>query len=219
MPKPLTNDLWLATMGLAGKNGLLGWVEIYRRMRVTGGTAKGVPLRTPKVTGVRPTTDLVRNAVFNILAPLGIEAAIVADLYAGTGSLGIDALSRGAASADFVESNRSQAADIRANLITTKLQDKGNVLVMTVEKALGVLSRSYDLVLMDPPYKQEFPGELIEQLENMRLISENGLVVVGHPSRRPAPEACGGLVRWQDRRYGDSSLAFYVRGSHATIPR
>jgi 16S rRNA (guanine966-N2)-methyltransferase len=182
-------------------------------MRVTGGAAKSVPLRTPKVQGVRPTTDLVRNALFNILAPLGIEDAIVIDLYAGTGSLGIDALSRGAAHADFVESNHSQAADIRANLVVTKLQGKGSVFVMTVEKAVGILERSYDLVLMDPPYKQPFPGELIEQIETRRLLSHNGLIVVGHPSRRPAPEKCGGLVRWQDRRYGDSSLAFYVNQS------
>ncbi len=182
-------------------------------MKVAGGTAKGMPLRSPKVPGVRPTTDRVRNALFNILAPLGLEGAVVADFYAGTGSLGIEALSRGAAHADFVETHARQCADIQANLAAVRFQDRGKVWHMTAEQALKALDRSYHLVLMDPPYQQPFPAELLEALAESPLLEPDAVVVVGHPSRRPAPARCGGLVQWQDRPYGDSSLAFYRHGT------
>ena len=179
-------------------------------MRVTGGSARGVPLRSPKRPGVRPTMDRVRSALFNILAPSGIEGARVADLFAGTGSLGIEALSRAAAHADFVESDALQCADIRANLKASKLLDRAMVYHLTVEQALRVCSGPYDLVLMDPPYSHPFPLLVLEQLEAKGLLHPDAIVVVGHATRVPAPDQCGRLVRWQDRRYGDSSLAFYT---------
>ena len=89
-------------------------------MRVTGGAARGVPLQSPVAPGVRPTTDRVRSALFSILTGYGLEETVVADLYAGTGSLGIEALSRGAAHADLVEADRRQVAVIKANLTATK---------------------------------------------------------------------------------------------------
>ncbi len=178
-------------------------------MRVTGGSARGVPLRSPKRPGVRPTMDRVRSGLFSMLTPLGIEGAVVADLFAGSGSLGIEALSRDAAHAEFVEADSRQCADIQANLEAAKLQDRATVHSMRVEQALEALRGPYDLVLMDPPYSQPFPAYVVEQLEARGLLREDATVVVGHATRTSSPEQCGGLVRWEDRRYGDSSLAFY----------
>jgi 16S rRNA (guanine966-N2)-methyltransferase len=181
-------------------------------VRVTGGTARGVPLRSPTAPGVRPTTDRVRAALFSILAGYGIEDAVVADFYSGTGSLGIEALSRGAAHADFVEADRRQAEVIRANLALTKLAAKAEVLQAKVEDALprlGAAGKRYDFLLMDPPYTKPFPEGVVAKVGELGLLAEGGVAVVGHASRVEAPEVCGRMVRTQDRRYGDASLAFY----------
>jgi 16S rRNA (guanine966-N2)-methyltransferase len=179
-------------------------------VRVTGGEARGTSLQSPQAPGVRPTTDRVRSALFNILAAEGIENTTVIDLYAGTGSLGIEALSRGAAHADFVEADRRQVAVVRANLKATKTADRANVIQSTVENALARLRTRYDFILMDPPYKEPFPTAVVKKIGDLNLLAEEGLAIVGHATREKAPERCGRLVRTQDRRYGDSSLAFYA---------
>jgi 16S rRNA (guanine966-N2)-methyltransferase len=179
-------------------------------MRVVGGSARGVPLRTPKGPGVRPTMDRVRSALFSILAPLGLEDAAVADFFAGTGSLGIEALSRGAARADFVEANAQQCADIRASLRVTKLIDHATILHSTVEKALEQMDRKYGFVLMDPPYRNPFPAHVLLKLQERSLLETDAVVVVGHASRNAPPTKVDKLTLWQDRRYGDSSLAMFT---------
>lgn len=133
----------------------------------------------------------------------------MADLYAGTGSLGIEALSRGAAHADFVEADRRQVAAIRANLTTTRLSERARVHQAKVEDALPRLGKEYDFLLMDPPYTQPFPTDVVTRVAELGMLAEGGIAIVGHASRVEAPETCGRLVRMQDRRYGDASLAFY----------
>ena len=184
-------------------------------MRVTGGSARGVPLRSPQSQGVRPTTDRVRSALFSILAGYGIEDALVADMYAGTGSLGIEALSRGAAHADFVEADRRQVAVIRENLAATKLASRAKVHQAKVEDVLTQLDKRYDFILMDPPYTKPFPQSVVTAVGERGLLEDGGIAIVGHATRVEAPEVCGRLVRFQDRRYGDASLAFYEMGAEA----
>lgn len=152
----------------------------------------------------------MRSALFNILANHGLTGARVADLFAGTGSLGIEALSRGAAYAHFVEADRRQAAVIRANLQSTGFSDRAGVHVARAERAIGRLEPC-DFVLMDPPYAQPFPAGLIARIGDSGLLKSDGVLVCGHASRRTADDACGPLEKWDDRRYGDSSLAFYSR--------
>jgi 16S rRNA (guanine966-N2)-methyltransferase len=178
-------------------------------MRVAGGSARGMPLRSPSRPGVRPTMDRVKTALFNILAQEDVQGAVALDLYSGTGSLGIEALSRGAAYVDFVESDARQCADIRTSLEVTKLEMGAKVWHLSVERALPQLERRYDLVLMDPPYRDPFPAQVLERLADMRLLQSHAVVVAGHATRTPAPPRCGALAQWADRRYGDSSLAFY----------
>jgi 16S rRNA (guanine966-N2)-methyltransferase len=178
-------------------------------VRVTGGAARGRPLHSPKAPGVRPTTDRVRSALFSILAPYGIEGSVCADLYAGTGALGIEALSRGAEHVDFVEMDRRQVDVIRANLRDTGTARRAQLIASPVEQAVERLDRRYDFLLMDPPYTKPFPAMVLERIGERELLSEGGLLVCGHASRVEAPARCGRLVRVQDRRYGDASLAFY----------
>lgn len=178
-------------------------------MRVTGGSARGIRLRSPRGTGIRPTMDRVRSALFNIIAPFGMEGAFVADLFAGTGAIGIEALSRDAAYADFIESNQEHCRHILINLEEAKVKERATVHHMTVEKSIEALSHSYKFMLMDPPYSQPFPVNVIEQIASRGLLQKDGLLVVGHSSRVQSASQCSGLVRWQDRRYGDASLAFY----------
>lgn len=147
--------------------------------------------------------------MFNILASYGLEDAKVVDLYAGTGSLGIEALSRGAAHADFVEMDRRQAEVIRENLRVTKLAVRATVHHGDVRRVIEHLAGPYDFVLMDPPYTQPFPADVVERIGALELLAEEGIAVVGHSSRVEAPERLGVMAKWQDRRYGDSSLAFY----------
>ena len=159
---------------------------------------------------MRPTTDRVRSALFNILAPYGIEDALVADLFAGTGSLGIEALSRGAARSGFVEADRRQVAVIRANLQAAGFADRADVHAARAEDALDRLGRC-DFLLMDPPYTQPLPAALIARIGEAGLLRDGGILVCGHATRTPAGDRCGALAKWDDRRYGDVSLAFYSR--------
>ena len=163
---------------------------------------------SPKAPGVRPTTDRVRGALFNILARYGVEGSRVADLFAGTGSLGIEALSRGAAHSVFVEADRRQITVIRANLQTAGFTERADVLMARAEDVLGRLERC-DFLLMDPPYTQPFPAALIARIGDAALLRDGGMLVCGHATRTVAADRCGAMVKWDDRRYGDASLAFY----------
>ncbi|MBI2871706.1 MAG: 16S rRNA (guanine(966)-N(2))-methyltransferase RsmD [Chloroflexi bacterium] len=178
-------------------------------MRVAGGLARGRRLRSPRTKGVRPTTERVRSAIFSILGEERLQDAVAADLFAGTGSLGIEALSRGAARADFVEVDKGQADVIRANLAATGLSERGRIINAPAERALGLMKGPYSLVLMDPPYTQPYPAGVLERLAGSGLLQPGSVVVVGHSSRAAPGERYGDLVLEQDRRYGDCSVAFY----------
>ena len=177
-------------------------------MRVTGGIARGLNLASPKAPGVRPTTDRVRAALFNIMSRFSIENSIVADLFAGTGSLGIEALSRGAQQVDFVEEIRRQIEVIRTNLHFTGFSNFATLYHSTVETCLPRL-QPYDIMLMDPPYTQPFPNAILTSIGELGLLKNKGILVCGHSSRIEINKNYGTLECWDNRRYGDSSLAFF----------
>ena len=178
-------------------------------MRVVGGIAKGRKLGSPAVPGARPTSELVRGAIFNILGTRLVEGARIADLFAGTGSLGIEGLSRGAVWADFVEHNPLQCAVLRSNLKSTGLSDGGRVYCMRAERALQALTGPYRVVLMDPPYRLETLDPILETLARMSLIEGEGVVVVGHSKRLGLNDRYGTLSKVLSRRYGDSTVDFF----------
>ncbi len=178
-------------------------------MRVIAGALGGRSLVAPKGLATRPTSDRVREALFSALGD--VTSASVLDLYAGTGALGIEALSRGATRAVFVENARPALDALRRNLDTLGLQASTVVLASPVLRAVrGLSSRGpFDLVLVDPPYASLAEAvESIALLVDQRLVSDEARVVLEHASRDAAP-GLKGLRFERTRRYGDTSMSFY----------
>ena len=177
-------------------------------LRVIAGTLGGRRLEGPPRTGVRPTTDRVREALFEVLGGV-VEGARVLDLYAGTGAIGIEALSRGAAWCDFVESDPKAQAVIRENLTRTALLDVSKVYPVTVARALSRLRGPYDLVVADPPYEYDRAESELVQVVTGGLLAEDGILAVEHSQRKPWPQTLGGRTQLASRRYGDTRVTFY----------
>ena len=180
-------------------------------MRVVGGTAKSRRLQGTIARGARPTTERVRGAIFNILDPDSYQGKKVLDLYAGSGSLGIEALSRGAARADFVEWDRRQCEVIHSNLESTGLAGQGKVISADATRVLEALDGPYQLLLMDPPYRLQNLGEVLEKIASVPgLIDSQGIVVVGHSKHLELLSNYGPLSLESNRRYGDNVVEFYT---------
>ena len=144
-----------------------------------------------------------------------MQGARVLDLFAGTGSLGIEALSRGAAWADFVEKNRRQCQVLQDNLESTGFRDRSTALCADAGRIMGKLPGPYQLVLLDPPYKMEKLGEFMASLGTTSgLVDESGMVVVGHSRHLTLATEYGDLTLTSSRRYGDNSVDFYLRGGN-----
>jgi len=181
-------------------------------MRVIAGTARGRLLVVPRGTTTRPITDRVKETLFAILADRTADADVL-DLYAGSGAIGIEALSRGAAHCDFVEVARQAVAAIRENLQRTGLQDRGSVHQGDVARRLAhAVTRTYDLVFLDPPYEERAILAPLERL--LARLAPGALVVVKHHWRTPIP-APPGLASWRERRFGETTLTFLVANNEA----
>ena len=148
------------------------------RVRIIAGTLRGSRIDVPDRPGLRPTSDRVRETLFNWLAPY-IEGARVLDLFAGTGALGIEALSRGAGSVDFVESERDLAEALRATL--TRLRQTASVHAMTAGQFLRTPQGPYALVFLDPPFAGGFWSEVADHLETAGFLADPALVYVESP--------------------------------------
>jgi 16S rRNA (guanine(966)-N(2))-methyltransferase RsmD len=175
-------------------------------MRVIAGVARGVPLSAPRGKGTRPITDRVKETLFAILGERVMDARVV-DLYAGSGAIGIEALSRGAASATFVERSRDAVATIRANLARSGLGADAEVRSGEVLRWLASAQpeRQYDLAFLDPPYEERAILAPLERLEP--LLASAAVVVVKHFWRTEVPSV-EGLRPWRTRRFGETALTF-----------
>lgn len=181
-------------------------------MRVIAGTAKGVRLESPKDRRIRPTLDRVRESLFNILAPR-IPGARFLDLFAGTGAIGIEALSRGAAFCGFIDTARAARAVIEQNLALANVGEQGSILACTLPQGLAELSESYDVVFADPPYEFDQHEELLAGLAGVGLLLAGGCVIVEHEVSRALEERVGVFKRYRLSRYGRVALSFYERES------
>lgn len=173
---------------------------------MTGGSARGVPLAEPRGHRLRPTAGLVREAMFNILGS-EVEGSQVLDLFAGTGALGIEALSRGATHATFVDSASAACRAIIDSLSRTGFAEAGTVLRGALPGALSSVIGEFDVVFLDPPYDDRSAPELLVSL--VPQLAAEGLVVYEHSSRYNPPEHPSGLKLVDRRVYGDSAVAFY----------
>jgi 16S rRNA (guanine966-N2)-methyltransferase len=158
---------------------------------------------------VRPTSDLVRGAIFDALEAQNADYSRVLDLYAGSGALGIEALSRGAGWCDFVERMPANAAIIRENLQLTGLAERARVWRLPVERARARLEGPYSLVLADPPYNDHTALRAIEQLAQPPIVGAATTLVLEHSHRREAAEMIGSLHLVWSRRYGDTHVSIY----------
>ncbi|MGE0598422.1 MAG: 16S rRNA (guanine(966)-N(2))-methyltransferase RsmD [Dehalococcoidia bacterium] len=177
-------------------------------VRISGGTARGIPLTEPRGVRLRPTSGLVREAVFNILGER-IDGANVLDLYAGTGALGIEALSRGAAHATFVEAAPGAVHAIFQSLARTSLAEQAEVVRGRLPGALSNLREKFDVIFIDPPYND--PGAEDTLVAAAPLLAESGVIVYEHSSRYNPPLSVAGLKMQERRVYGDSAVAFYFQ--------
>lgn len=184
-------------------------------MRVIAGEAKGFHLKGPPGPGTRPMADKIKGALFSMLASLGVAPDRVLDLYAGTGSIGIEALSRGAVWADFVEQNAAAAAVVCANLAHTKFAAAAQVHQTAVLTFLHQAEQrrptipAYDLVILDPPYADPQIVPTLERIGRSPLVQSRTVVAIGHSPRVTLPEQAGDLTRLRHRCHGDSCVSIY----------
>ena len=185
-------------------------------MRITAGSLKGRHLAPVKGL-IRPTGAKVREAIFNILGDAVMEARVL-DLFAGTGALGIEALSRGAKEAVFVEDHPESLKVLRRNLESLDLGGQTRVLPVSVYTALKKLTlqgENFDLAFLDPPYGGGKALAALKALATLDLLSPGAAVVVEQSRRDTLPEECGHLRLTEVRRYGDTQVAFYVAAESA----
>ena len=184
-------------------------------MRVIAGEAKGFRLKGPPGPGTRPMADKIKGALFSMLASLGVAPERVLDLYAGTGSLGIEALSRGADWADFVEQNAAAAAVVRANLVHTKFAEPGagppavGRSPSCNRRAGATGGPAYDLVILDPPYADPAIVPTLSGSATRRWYNPARSSAIGHSPRVALPEQAGRLRRLRARCHGDSCFSIY----------
>ncbi len=210
-------------------------------MRVIAGVARGRPLLAPARAPTRPTADKTKGAIFSMLEAEALRRAFepepydeehdrdgrfaaavawprVLDLYAGSGALGIEALSRGATHVDLVESSSDARQAIVSNLERTGLADRATVHRLTSERAVSTFRGPYDLILLDPPYDAEGVQQVLERLADGRLLERSGVVIWEHGRSTSPPErlggtgdgAGGGLVLLRTRRHGAASVSLYA---------
>ena len=178
-------------------------------MRITGGSAKGQTLKTLPGLIVRPTTGKVREAIFSMLASLSKNWNKGLDLFAGSGALGIEALSREAEWIDFVDQNGKCCLIIKQNLIKTGFADKAHVYCCSVLKAINFLDDTYDFIFLDPPYADNTLGSVITAISKSKVISEDSVVLVSHGTRSSLDKQYESLSKIKEKRYGDTCISIY----------
>jgi len=180
-------------------------------MRIIAGKAKGFILKVPKRRATRPATELVRGAIFSILDNIAYSREAVLDLFSGSGSLGIEALSRGAGRVDFVEHERRSCAIIKENLTKTGFTEQAHIYCCSAKSAVNFLKKEYDIILMDPPYSDSAIGGFLEKLASSELVGEKTTLVTTHSSRLSLAPSYAGLKLIKENRHGDSSISVYQK--------
>lgn len=185
-------------------------------MRVIAGSARGTRLAAPRGMRTRPTADRVREALFSIIqSRYELDGARVLDMCAGTGGLGIEALSRGASTCCFVEKDREALKCLRQNLLATRCAERATLLEMDLLRALPLLAgrgSRFSIIFFDPPYASELYTPVMRSLSSLGLLEPDGLFIAESAARAILPEREGCLVRSDRRVYGDTALELYVLG-------
>jgi 16S rRNA (guanine(966)-N(2))-methyltransferase RsmD len=185
-------------------------------VRVLAGALKGRRLQTPRGSTTRPTADQVRIALMDTLMPRLPDARFL-DLFAGAGGVGLEALSRGAAHATFVERDAPALTALRANVETLGVATQTRVERASVRVALERLAgegERFDLVFLDPPYDEDLLTPTLEALGDGTVMTLDALVIAQHLTKRPPPEVVGRLRAYRTRRFGETTLTFFRAGGY-----
>ena len=177
-------------------------------MRVITGKARGVQLKTPEGMLTRPTADRVKEALFSIIN-FDLPGAAVLDLFGGTGQLGIEALSRGANSAVFVDQREDACKIIRENLRRTKLETQGRVVRSDYLDYLRRSREKFDIILLDPPYAEVFLENALKCITEIDILKSDGIIVAERPVEKELPFEFEGFTRSKDYKYGKTLLTIY----------
>lgn len=177
-------------------------------MRVITGSARGIQLKTPEGMVTRPTTDRVKEAMFSIIH-FDLPGAAVLDLFGGTGQLGIEALSRGAKSAVFVDAGEPACRLIKENLKRTKLEQQGKVVRSDYLAYLGRTKEQFDIILLDPPYAEVFLENSLKKITEIDILRTGGIIVAERPLGKELPWEFEGFTRSKDYKYGKVLLTIY----------
>ena len=195
-------------------------------MRIIAGTAKGIRLKTPKGMKTRPTADRVKESVFGILAARPLDAEVL-DLFAGTGNLGLEALSRGAASAMLVDKNSQSIKIMMENAILTDLAGMAVICREDVLQALRRLDgegKSFDLIFCDPPYNLGLAPKVLQALETGGVMRDGGVLVLEHSRHEKLPDGLKRIVAYRSEFYGETVVSFFtkqegINNENCSVPR
>ena len=174
-------------------------------MRVTTGLARGRKLVAPQGLDTRPSSDMTKQAVFNIVQNY-VEGSTFLDLFAGSGQMGIEALSRGASRAVFVDHRQDAAALVRENLRRTHFEDRGEVVCADFTQYLARCRRKFRLIFLDPPYAEKSLETAIQRLSEIDILSDGGIIITERPLGKPLAEEFPGLTRSKDYHYGKTTI-------------
>ena len=177
-------------------------------MRVITGKARGIVLKTPAGMATRPTADRVKEAIFNIIQ-FDVPAARVLDLFGGTGQLGIEALSREARSAVFVDEREDACRLIRENLKRTKLEQFGRVIRSDYMAYLKACKEKFDIIMLDPPYAEVFLENSLKMITEIDILQSGGIIVAERPVGKELPWDFAGFERSRDYKYGNTLITIY----------
>ena len=177
-------------------------------MRVVAGKVRGTALKTPDGMETRPTTDRVKEAMFSIIQ-FDLPGAKVLDLFAGTGQLGIEALSRGARSAVFVDRSDKACRLVRENLLKTKLDSCAKIIINDYASYLQSCNESFDIILLDPPYAEVFLEKCLKLITEIDILHSGGIIVCERPIDKDLSLDFLGYTRSKDYKYGNTLLTVY----------
>jgi 16S rRNA (guanine(966)-N(2))-methyltransferase RsmD len=182
-------------------------------MRIITGSAKGTKLKSPNGMETRPTADRVKESLFNIMGNILVDADVL-DLFAGTGNLGLEAVSRGASCAVFIDKSPNSIETIRVNALQTKLIDKTEIYKNDVFKGLtklDQLQRTFDLIFCDPPYNKGFINRVLAQIDKSNLLKSEGILVIEHSQHEEMKQEWENLQMRRREKYGETLISFWCR--------
>lgn len=177
-------------------------------MRVIAGKRRGTKLESPKDRSVRPTTDRIKEDIFNIISPYVLDAVFL-DLFAGSGAMGIEALSRGAERSVFVDRSGKSLSLVKRNIKKTGFEDSSEVRKMSAENYLANTSESFDIIFLDPPYAYENLKNIIENIIKYDILKDDGILIVEHDKNIPL-EKNENLDRFRNKVYSLTEVEFFA---------